>query len=102
MCIKLFHFILKIRTKQNIHNKTVIKITEPMMPIIPQINPAFALFPLVPLTFGVTAKQMTAAIPVIIAIGVQQQLTMHTTAMIPRIIVAIAIPLVCSCCGCSM
>ena len=51
MCIKLFHFILKIRTKQNIHNKTVIKITEPMMPIIPQINPAFALFPLVPLTF---------------------------------------------------
>ena len=80
----------------------MIKITEPMMPIIPQINPAFALFPLVPLTFGVTAKQMTAAIPMIIAIGVQQQLTMHTTAMIPRIIVAIAIPLVCSCCGCSM
>ena len=52
----------------------MIKITEPMMPIIPQINPAFALFPLVPLTFGVTAKQMTAAIPMMIAIGVQQQL----------------------------
>ena len=101
MCIKLFHFILKIRTKQNIHNKNCDQDHRTNDAYNPT-DPAFALFPLVPLTFGVTAKQMTAAIPMIIAIGVQQQLTMHTTAMIPRIIVAIAIPLVCSCCGCSM
>ncbi len=44
---------------------------------------------------------MIAAIPVMIAIGVQQQLTIHTTEMIPKIIAASAIPLVCSCCGCS-
>ena len=72
---------------------------DPMIATIPQINPAFAFFPLVSFTFGVTAKQMIAAIPKIIAKGVQQQLTMHTTAMIPRIIVVIAMPLVCSCCG---
>ena len=70
---------------------------EPMIPMIPQISPAFAFFPLVSLTFGVTAKQMIAAIPVMIAIGVQQQLTIHTTEMIPKIIAARAIPLVCAC-----
>lgn len=57
MCIKLFHFILEICTEQSIHNKTVIKMIEPMIPMIPQISPAFAFFPLVSLTFGVTANK---------------------------------------------
>ena len=83
MCIKLFHFILEICTEQSIHNKNCDQDDRTYDPYDSTDQSCFRFLSSCLIDFWSHCKQMIAAIPVMIAIGVQQQLTKHTTEMIP-------------------